>query len=161
MTKVHEAYPQKNLYFTEMMAVSKNGFNIATPVERILIGATRNWSKNVILWNLAANSKNEPHTDNGGCSVCQGAITLEKDQVTRNTAYYVIGHAAKFINPGAVRIASTQFGDVGTVAFQNPSKQIILLAANKGQSAQTFNILYKGKSVQVNLAAGAVGTYVW
>ncbi|TDO24251.1 glycoside hydrolase family 30 protein [Pedobacter duraquae] len=161
MSKVHDAFPQKNLYFTEMMAVSRNGFNVATPVDRILIGATRNWSKNVILWNLAANAKYEPHTDNGGCSICQGAITIEQDQVIRNTAYYVIGHASKFALPGSVRIASSQFGDIGTVAFETPAHKIVLIAANKGQMAQRFNILYKGKTVAVNLTAGAVATYVW
>ena len=161
MSKVHDAFPEKNLYFTEMMAVSRNGFNIATPVDRILIGATRNWSKNVILWNLAANAKYEPHTDNGGCSICQGAVTIEKDEVIKNTAYYVIGHASKFVVPGSVRIASTQFADVGTVAFLTPAHQVVLIAANKGQAGQTFNIRYKGKMIAVNLAAGAVGTYVW
>jgi glucosylceramidase len=42
MSKVHEAFPNKNLYFTEMMAVSRNDFNVGNPTERIVIGATRN-----------------------------------------------------------------------------------------------------------------------
>lgn len=161
MTKVHNAFPDKHLYFTEMMAVSRNGFNIAGPVDRILIGATRNWSRNVILWNLAANAKNEPHTDNGGCTMCQGAVTIEGDQVIRNTAYYVIAHAAKFVEDGSVRISSTVTENLSTVAFKRPDGKISVIVVNKGKSVQQFNIRFNGKYLGTELSPGAVGTYVW
>jgi len=48
-----------------MMAVNRREFNTANPLARIVIGATRNWSRKVILWNLAANAQFRPHTDNG------------------------------------------------------------------------------------------------
>ena len=63
---------------------------IAEPVRRVMIGATRNWSRNVLLWNLAANPQNGPHTDNGGCTGCSGAITLDGDSATKNVAFYVV-----------------------------------------------------------------------
>src|SRR5665213_2656935 len=59
LSKVHDAFPDKNVYFTEQMVVTRNDFNVANPEERIVIGATRNWSKNVILWNLAADPNNK------------------------------------------------------------------------------------------------------
>ena len=55
LTDVHEAYPDKNLYFTEQMVVERAdrpGINISSPVRRLIIGATRNWSRNVLEWNL-------------------------------------------------------------------------------------------------------------
>jgi glucosylceramidase len=73
MTKVHDAYPKKNLYFTEQMVVDKPGdtmLRIAEPVARLIVGAPRNWSRNVLLWNLAADPNFGPHTNNGGCPVC-------------------------------------------------------------------------------------------
>jgi glucosylceramidase len=161
MSKVHDAFPSKHLYFTEMMAVSRNSFNIAGPTDRILIGASRNWSRNVILWNLAANAKNEPHTDNGGCTMCQGAVTIEGDQVMRNTAYYVIAHASKFALPGSVRIGSTQTTELGTAAFKRPDGKITLIVANKSATDQKFNIISDHKSLTTKLTAGAVGTYLW
>ncbi|MHA4894225.1 glycoside hydrolase family 30 protein [Pedobacter sp. PWIIR3] len=161
MSKVHDAFPSKNLYFTEMMAVSRNGFNVSNPVDRILIGATRNWSKNVILWNLAANAKYEPHTDNGGCPICQGAVTIEGDQVTRNTAYYVVAHAAKYAVPGSVRIASNNLDALSNVAFKRPDGKIVLIVANKTAADHEFAIAANGKTLKTKLTAGAVGTYVW
>ena len=56
-TKVHNLYPRKDLFMTEQ-SVTQNpdssSLDIAEPVDRVLIGATRNWSRNVLLWNLAA-----------------------------------------------------------------------------------------------------------
>lgn len=161
MSKVHDAFPQKNLYFTEMMAVSRNGFNVSGPVDRILIGATRNWSRNVILWNLAANAKYEPHTDNGGCPICQGAVTIEGDQVTRNTAYYVVAHAAKYAVPGSMRIASNSLDALSNVAFKRPDGKMVLIVTNKTAEEQQFAVRHKDKILKTSLAAGSVSTYMW
>lgn len=161
MSKVHDAFPNKHLYFTEMMAVSRNGFNLVNPVDRILIGATRNWSRNVILWNLAANAKYEPHTDNGGCPICQGAVTIEGNDVTRNTAYYVVAHAAKYAVPGSVRIGSSNTDQLSNVAFKRPDGKVVLIVANKTQGEQAFSINYQDKIFKTSLPGGAVATYVW
>jgi len=40
-----------------------------------------------------------------------GAITIDKDAVSLNLAYYTIAHASKFVRPGSVRIGSTSRGD--------------------------------------------------
>jgi glucosylceramidase len=161
MGKVHEAFPNKNLYFTEMMAVSRNDFNVANPTERIVIGATRNWSRNVILWNIAADPQNKPHTDNGGCASCQGAITIDGDKVSRNLAYYTIGHVSKFVPANSVRIDSSLPDGLSDVAFTTPDGKTVLVVANKGKSAQTFKIVYNDKTVIAQLGAASVATYVW
>src|SRR6202012_155888 len=93
---------------------------VAQPVTRLFIGATRNWCRNVLEWNLAADPQNHPHTDRGGCPMCQGAITINKNNVTRNVAYYAMAHASKFVRPGSVRIASNNPEVLPNVAFKTP-----------------------------------------
>jgi len=140
----------------------------------------------VILWNLAADPLNDPHTDDGGCSMCQGAITIDGNKVSWNIAYYTVAHAAKFVRPGAVRIASTYPGNatvtvtndeeqpdilratsitdadvLPNVAFKTPEGKIVLIVANDRNTHQSFRIQYKGMMTEANLDAGAVGTYVW
>ena len=69
LSKVHDEYPNKNLYMTEQMVTGAKGdgpFDIAEPVRGVLVGATRNWSRNVLLWNLAADPSYGPHTDRWG-----------------------------------------------------------------------------------------------
>jgi glucosylceramidase len=189
MSMVHLARPDKNLYFTEQMVTEDPGsssIDITVPVKRLIIGATRNWSRNVILWNLAADPLNDPHTDNGGCSMCQGAVTIDGDKVSRNIAFYTVAHASKFVRPGSSRIASTNTGDntinltrdeeqpgifratvientqvLPNVAFKTPEGRIVLIVANDSWSVNTFNIQYRGQFARMELRPGAVGTYVW
>lgn len=166
MTRVHDAYPDKALYFTEQ-AVIEHGdqipFKIANSISRIVIGAPRNWSRNVLLWNLAADPKYGPHTDDGGCTECQGAITLDGDQVTRNLAFYTIAHASRFVRPGSVRIGSESSieGVLPNVAFSTPDHKTVLLVANPSAAAQTFNVKFRSKAFESSLGPGDVATYIW
>jgi glucosylceramidase len=164
LTKVHEAYPQKNLYFTEQMVVDERGdprLHIAAPVAGLIVGAPRNWSRNVLLWNLAADPEFKPHTNDGGCPVCEGAITLDGNKVTRNLAYYTVAHAAKFVPPSSVRIQSSMPDKLPNVAYETPGGKYVVIVANTSGAAQTFQIRFHGESVVSTLSGGAVATYVW
>jgi glucosylceramidase len=166
MTKVHDAYPKKNLYFTEQMVIERadqRPFKIGDSVSRIVIGATLNWSRNVLLWNLAADPHNGPHTDHGGCPICQGAITLDGDEVTRNLAFYTIAHVSKFVHPGSVRVSSEApaTSALANVAFITPDHHTVLLVANTGHGSSTFNIQSNGRAFTATLGTGDVATYVW
>ena len=161
LTPVHNAYPNKNIYFTEQYTSSTGSFNgdLQWHIQNLIIGATRNWSRNVIEWNLASDPNFGPHT-NGGCTGCQGALTIGSD-VTRNVSYYIIAHAAKFVRPGSVRIASNISGSLQNVAFKNPDGKKVMVVLNTSSSAQTFNIRFNNKIITPTLPAGAVGTFVW
>jgi glucosylceramidase len=164
MSTVHDAFPAKNLYFTEQMVTGSGDRltrSIGPQVQRLVIGATRNWSRNVLLWNLAADPKNQPHTNDGGCASCQGAITIDGNTVSRNAAYYVIAHASKFARPGSVRVATNLPAGLPNVAFKTPEGKIVLVVVNSGQSSETFAIRDGQKTIPATLAAGAVATYIW
>ena len=164
LTTVHDAFPKKNIYFTEQMTIDRKGdphLEVAQAVERLIIAAPRNWSRNVLLWNLAADPSFGPHTDNGGCPMCEGAITLDGDAVTRNVAYYTVAQASKFVSPGSVRIASTSPEHLSNVAFRARNGRLVVIVANTGQTAEQFEIRYHGKSITTSLKAGAAATYVW
>ena len=163
LTEVHNAFPNKNVYFTEQMVIpEKNREGIAEPVARLIIGATENWSRTVLLWNLAADPHNGPHTPNGGCPICTGALTLDGDSVTRLVGYYTAAHASKFVPPGSVRIGSEASADsLPHVAFQTPSGDNVLIVSNVEKTAREVRIRYARHEAVTTLAAGAVATYVW
>jgi glucosylceramidase len=161
LSTVHYAYADKNVYFTEQYTSSTADFagDLKWHLKNVVIGAMRNWSRNVLEWNLANNTSFGPHT-NGGCTTCKGALTIGVN-VTRNVGYYIIAHASKFVPPGSVRIESNIAGELQNVAFTTPGGQIVLIVENNGSSLQHFNISYKDKRVVTSLDAGAVGTFVW
>ncbi|TPE43020.1 glycoside hydrolase family 30 protein [Pontibacter mangrovi] len=162
LSKVHEAHPDKNLYFTEQWIGAPGNFpeDLKWHTENLIIGAPRNWAKTVLEWNLAADPEQNPHTP-GGCTECLGAVTIDGDLVTRNPAYYIVAHAAKFARPGSVRIKSNTPEALPNVAYQTPEGKTVLIVLNTGASAQNFNISHEGKQATTLLRAGAVGTYVW
>lgn len=161
LSQVHDAFPDKNVYFTEQMVISIRGFNPSKPVADVLIGATRNWSRNVLLWNLAADSSFEPHTPNGGCPFCQGAVTIDGDDVERNVAYYAVAHFSKFVPPNSVRIDSSEPDGLPNVAFRTPEGKIVDIVANTVDTEQTFHIEYRGRLIQAALPPQSAATFVW
>jgi len=161
LSQVHDAYPNKNIYFTEQATFQGDSFggDLAWHVSNLIIGATRNWSRNVLEWVLATDPNNGPH-NTGGCSTCLGALTIG-GSVSRNVAYYIIAQASKFVKPGAVRIASDQQNTLLNVAFKNPDGSKVLIVLNTSTGTQSFNIGFNSKMVNTTLNGGAVATYIW
>jgi glucosylceramidase len=161
LSTVKNAHPDKNLYFTEQYTASTGSFagDLSWHMRNLIVGAPRNWSKNVLEWNLANNPSYGPHT-NGGCTTCKGALTIGST-VTRNVAYYIIAHASKFVPAGSKRIQSNNIGNIFDVAYLTPDGKKVLIVLNNGSSSQTFNIEFKNKKVITTLDGGAVATYVW
>ncbi|MEJ7586352.1 MAG: glycoside hydrolase family 30 beta sandwich domain-containing protein [Ferruginibacter sp.] len=161
LSQVHDAYPARNIYFTEQWTSSTGSFDgdLKWHLKNVIVGAMRNWSKTALEWNLANDPSFGPHTP-GGCSECKGALTIGTE-VTRNVAYYIIAHASKFVPAGSVRISSNLTSTLQNVAFKTPAGKKVLIVENDGAAPETFNIRYKNKWVTTTLPAGAVGTYVW
>lgn len=162
LSQVHDAFPGKNIYFTEQYTGSGSTFSgdLSWAIQNLIIGATKNWSRNVLEWNLASDPNLGPHTD-GGCTTCVGAVTVNGNAVTRNQSYYIIAHASKFVRPGSFRILSSDVSGLSNVAFLTPDGKKVLIVLNTGSQWQQFNIKFNSKTASTSLNAGAVGTYIW
>lgn len=160
--KVHEAHPDKHLYFTEQWIGGPANFagDVQWHVENLIIGATRNWCRTVLEWNLAADSQYQPHTDQGGCTRCLGALTIEADSVSLNPAYYIIAHASKFVRPGSVRIQSNMPDNLANVAFLNTEGKTVLIVLNTSEKIQGFQVKSGNINFNTKLESGTVATYV-
>jgi glucosylceramidase len=173
-TLLHDAYPDKGIWFTEC---SGSHGATDTPAQifqgtltwharNIIIGTTRNWAKSAVNWNIALDAGGGPHL--GGCGTCTGLITLQADgSVSTDAEYYTIGHAAKFVKPGAVRIASTSFGTTGwngqimDVAFRNPDGSTALIVHNENDDPRAFAVRVGDQQFSYTLPGGALATFTW
>ena len=163
MSAVRNAFPTKNVYFTEQYTASTGNFagDLKWHLKNVIIGSMRNWSKNALEWNLANNASIGPFTP-GGCTVCLGGITIvSSSSYQKNVGFYIIAHASKFVPAGSVRIGSNIVGNLHNVAFRTPAGKKVLVVMNDGNVGELFNIKFNGKWVTSSLDAGAVGTYVW
>jgi glucosylceramidase len=174
MTALHNAFPRKGIWFTEC---SGSHGPTDTPEQifrgtltwharNVIIGTMRNWAKSAVTWNIALDSTGGPHL--GGCDTCTGLLTLQPDgSVSRDAEYFTIGHAAKFVRPGAVRIGSTSFGTTGwngqimDVAFRNPDGSTALIVHNENDDPRTFAVRAGDRQFEYTLPGGALATLTW
>lgn len=166
MNQVHAAYPEKNLYFTEISGgewSTNFSSNLKWNISNIFIGTTKNWSKNVLLWNLALNSNHGPI--NGGCTDCRGVVTVDNSgQVTKNVEYYSLAHFSKFIRPGAKRVYSSEFDSslgVKNVAFVNTDGKKVIVLLNESDLSRNLSIKIGNSKINYTIEANAVATLIW
>jgi len=158
--KVHDAFPDKNVYFTEASTgVFAANFqaNVMWDVENLMIGATRNWAKTVLMWNIALDEHGGPKALGGG-PWCRGLLTVKSNlQVDRNEDFYALAHLSKFVAPGARRVEASA---PNSVAFLNPDGGVVVIVSNR-QGSKTFTIRCRDKVVKAELPGNSVATFTW
>jgi glucosylceramidase len=172
MTVLHKQFPNKDIYFTECSGSQSgdpaNTFSdtLKWHSRNLIIGSPRNWAKTVVNWNVALDPSGGPHV--GGCGNCTGILTVGPgDQITPDAEYYTLGHLSRFVEPGAVRIASTSFGTTGwngqvmDVAFRNPDGTTVLVAHNENDNPQAFGVREGNHSFTYNLPGASLATFTW
>jgi glucosylceramidase len=175
---VHDAYPDKDAYFSECSGGEwspKFADNLKWFVQTLIIGATRNWARGVLFWNLALDENYGPHL--GGCGNCRGVVTINSmtGKYTRNVEYYALAHASKFVHQGARRLASSGDSTLSSVAFRNEDGTKVMIVLNAGKAESSFGLRWgpaftssaatgsypRNEAFFYNLPAGSVATFVW
>jgi len=164
-TAVHDSFPSVDTYFTECSGgdwAPSFADNLVWNVRTLIIGATRNWARGVLLWNLALDESHGPHK--GGCGNCRGVVTIDSRSgaVTRNVEYYALAHASRFVRPGARRIGSSSgVAGLESVAFRNTDGSRVLIVVNTAAAEPRFAVRWARKTLVYALPAGAVATLRW
>lgn len=163
---VYDQHPDKDIYFTESSGGEFSpdfAGNVQWDFQNLIIGATRNWARTSLKWNIALDENHGPYV--GGCKDCRGIVTVNSstDEVTYNEEFYAFGQASKFVLPGAQRIKSNTFGagSIEDVAFVNPDGSKVLLALNSSKEPKDFKVRWGAKSFAYTLPAGAAASFVW
>jgi glucosylceramidase len=171
--ELQHRFPDKGIWFTECSG--SHGASdppaqffsdtLKWHARNLVMGITRNWGKTVVNWNLALRPDGGPH--NGGCDTCTGVITVDGATWSQNAEYFTLGHLARFVEPGATRIASTSFGTTGwngqimDVAFRNRDGSTALVVHNENDEPRSFAVAQGGSSFDYTLPGGALATFVW
>lgn len=167
MTTVHQAFPDKELHFTEISGgawATNFGDNLMWNMQNIFIGTATNWSRSALLWNLALDQNYGP--TNNGCSNCRGVVTISQPDglLTFNEEYFSIGHFARFVRPGAKRISHLRQQSllkVDAVAFLNADGSKVLVVTNYGDDYQTFSVKQGQKAFSYSIPAKSVASFIW
>jgi len=169
---LRKRFPDKDIYFTECSGIRSKvpaqtfSDTLKWHARNLIVGTTRNWARTVVNWNLALDPAGGPHL--GGCDVCTGVVTVGPGStVETNAEYYTLGHASRFVRPGAVRIASTSFGTTGwngqlmSVGFRNPDGSTALIVHNQNDDPRSAVVSVGAYSFEYRLPGGALTTFTW
>jgi len=163
LTKAHKIDPNKHLLFTEGTiegGVHIHQFESGERYARNMIGDFSNYCEGYIDWNLMLNEQGGPnHVGN----FCDAPIIYDRhnDKLIYNSSYYAIGHFSRFIDVGAVRIASDIDSNViKQVAFKNKDGRIVLIVQNESESTEYICVSF-GETHTFKIEPRSISTIIF
>jgi glucosylceramidase len=162
MSRVHEAYPQKHMYWTEggpaytESAYLTNWASWGSKFSEIL----RNWARCVIAWNIALDEVGKP---NVGPFDCGGVVTIhsKSGEISRSGQYWALAHYSRAFRRGAHRIESSgEFEGISHAACVNPDGTTAAVLTN---SAGERKVLLRlgSRETEISLPADSISTLNW
>ncbi|MDD4970183.1 MAG: glycoside hydrolase family 30 protein [Paludibacter sp.] len=163
--KVNEAFPDKNLMFTEGCIGKfkynkindwKHGEHYGESMIHDFNNGTVGWTD----WNILLDEKGGPNHVNNFC-FAPVHYNTKTGELIYNSEFYYIGHFSKFVKPGAKRIsASSSRSYLLTTAFQNTDGKIAVIVMNEHEKKEAFSVWIDGKSIETNLPGRSISTFV-
>jgi glucosylceramidase len=161
LEKVHKAFPQAKLLFTE--GCQEGGLHLTDWAvgERYghdIIGDLNHWAVGWIDWNMVLDERGGPNHVNNLCDAPIIADTVRNKLYFENS-YYYLGHFSKFIRPGAVRIGCVVNNpDLETTAFRNPDGRIAVVTMNRTDDPIDYRLQIGDEAVESGSPAHSITT---
>jgi glucosylceramidase len=160
---VHDAWPDKQLLFTEGCQEGgphTGSWDLGERYARSMINDLNRWTVGWIDWNLLLDSQGGPNHVGNLCSAPLLADTAS-DTLLPQSSFHYIGHFARFVRPGARRVlcAATR-QDIEATAFVNPDGGVAVVAMNRSEGAIEFRLRLDGEGWQATLPPRAIATYL-
>lgn len=159
---VHDAWPDKQLLFTE--GCQEGGphwgrWELAERYARSMINDLNRWTVGWIDWNLLLDEQGGPNHVGNFCSAPFLAVPAE-DGLHAQSSYAALGHFARYALPGARRVlcAATREA-LECTAFLNPDGSLAVVVLNRSDHDIAFSLAIDGVPHAADLPAHAIATY--
>ena len=165
LKRVHEAYPDINLFFTEGCAESfdstrYNAWALGEEYGRSMINDFNNGMVGFTDWNILLDETGGPNHVQNFCFAPVHGDT-KKGQLVYTNAYYYIGHFSKFIQQGAKRItAMPSRSQLLSTGFLNPDGSVAVIVMNQSDKDVPYYLWIDGKAAAVNAHRHSIATLV-
>ncbi|MBS1512028.1 MAG: glycoside hydrolase family 30 protein [Bacteroidetes bacterium] len=163
---VHEAYPGKNLLFTEgckeaFDLTKVNDWKLGEKYGANMIHDFNNGSVGFTDWNILLDETGGPNHVGNFCFAPIHGNTKTGELIYTNE-YYYIGHFSKFIQPGAKRIVSAASRSMlQTTAFKNPDGTVNVVVMNPTDTKTNYFLWIKGKAAEATALPHSISTLVF
>lgn len=161
-TRVHDAFPDKVILFTEGCIEGGPKPGVWASGERYahnMIGDFRNWVCGWIDWNIVLDSRGGPNHVGNYCDA-PVLVNVKTGKVTYESSFDYIAQFSRFVRPGARRVVSTGGpAALESVAFVNPDGTIVAVVLNRTDDAVDFTLAASGEKLACRIPAHAIQTY--
>ncbi len=163
--RVHDAYPNKHLVFTEgcqEMGPHLGDWSLAERYARSMMNDLNRWTEGWTDWNILLDEQGGPNHVGNYCSAPIIANTQSPDlaNVTFQPSYYAIGHFSRFIRPDAERIlAASTRDELEVTAFRNTDGRISAVVMNCSDQSLSFALKYQDRAAMADAPAHSITTY--
>ena len=160
---VHDAWPDKQLLFTE--GCQEGGphwgrWELAERYARSMINDLNRWTVGWIDWNLLLDEQGGPNHVGNFCSAPFLAVPAE-DGLFAQSSHAAIGHLARYAQPGAQRVLAAATREaLECTAFANPDGSIAVVVLNRSEHDLAFSLAIDGVAHTTDLPAHAIATYL-
>ena len=164
--RVYEAYPGKNLFFTEGCAESfdakkYNDWSLGEKYARSMINDFNNGTVGFTDWNVLLDEAGGPNHVGNYCFAPVHGDT-RTGQLIYTNSYYYIGQFSKFIMPGARRIAATSSrSQLLTTAFKNEDGKVVVVVMNPTGSSVSYFLSVNSKAAELAALPHSISTLVF
>ncbi|UXH80747.1 glycoside hydrolase family 30 protein [Roseateles amylovorans] len=160
---VHDAFPDKQLLFTE--GCQEGGPHLGSwalgeRYARSIINDLNRWTVGWIDWNLLLDETGGPNHVGNLCSAPMLADRATGRLMPQNS-YDYLGHFARFIRPGARRVlCSASREALECTAAVNEDGSVALVVLNRSEEAHRFVLKIDGQATVATLPARAIASYL-
>jgi glucosylceramidase len=160
---VNEAFPSKNLLFTEgckekFNMDSVNNWALGEKYGYSMINDFNNGTVGWTDWNILLDEKGGPNHVGNFCFAPMHADTKAGTLIYTN-AYYYIGHFSKFIQPGAKRIGvSSSRIALQSTGFKNPDGSLVIVVMNTTDKKMDYRLWINGQVAVTESAPHSINT---
>ncbi len=166
VAKVHEAFPSKNLLFTEgcIEKFDASKYQFWGNAERYGINIINDFNNGTVGWtdwNILLDQKGGPNHVGNFCFAPIHADTT-KDELIYTPMYYYIGHFSKFIRPNAKRVLETiSDKSLLSTSFKNSDGQLITVVMNQSEKEIVYSLENQKEKTTITIPAHAIQTIVY
>jgi glucosylceramidase len=160
---VHDAWPDKQLLFTEGCQEGgphHGSWELGERYARSMINDLNRWTVGWIDWNLLLDETGGPnHVGN----LCSAPIMADRGsgELMFQSSYFYIGHFARYIRPGARRVLCASTRQVlESTAFVNPDGTLAVVVMNRSEVPQAFALRTDSGFHHAELPARSIATYL-
>jgi len=161
--QVHDAWPDKQLLFTEGCQEGgphHGSWDLGERYARSMINDLNRWTVGWMDWNLLLDDQGGPNHVGNFCSA-PVLSDASSDSFSLQSSYFYLGHFARFVKPGAQRLlCESSLQDLEAASFVNPDGSVATIVMSRSERPLRFRLQVDEIGTATGLPPRSIATFI-